>query len=52
MNDERASADTGHADDLRAFLVVVRRALLMVVDWIDGRYQLPPPGRYREHRRK
>jgi hypothetical protein len=29
-----------HDDDLRAFLVVLRRALLMIVSWIEQRYGL------------
>jgi hypothetical protein len=29
-----------HDDDLRAFLVVLRRALLMVCAWIEQRYGL------------
>jgi hypothetical protein len=28
-------------DDLRAFLLVVRRALLLIVDFIERRYDLP-----------
>lgn len=27
-------------DDLREFMLVLRRALLMVVDWIERRYNL------------
>lgn len=27
-------------DDLREFMIVLRRALLMVVDWIEKRYGL------------
>jgi hypothetical protein len=29
-----------HNDDLREFLLVVRQALLMIVRWIEKRYNL------------
>lgn len=29
-----------HSDDLRDFLLVLRRALLMVTGWIERRYQV------------
>lgn len=33
-------------DDLREFLLVLRRALLMVVNWIEQRYRLGPEPTY------
>lgn len=32
----------GEADRLHSFLIVLRRALLMIVRWIEGEYHLPP----------
>ena len=29
-----------HADDLREFLLVLRRALLMITAWIERKYQI------------
>ncbi len=29
-------------DDLRAFLIELRRVLLLICDWIEKRYKLPP----------
>lgn len=34
------AAGNGEQDDLREFLIVLRRALLLVVDWIERRYGL------------
>lgn len=31
---------TAKADDLREFMIVLRQALLMIVDWIERRYGL------------
>lgn len=33
-------------DDLREFLLVLRRALLMLVNWIEQRYRLGPEPTY------
>lgn len=33
-------------DDLREFLLVLRRALLMVVNWIEQRYHLAAEAQY------
>lgn len=33
-------------DDLREFLLVLRRALLMIVSWIEQRYRLAPEPQY------
>ncbi len=37
-----------HDSDLKQFLLVLRQALLIVLYWIEDKYQLPPPTRYRE----
>jgi hypothetical protein len=39
---------TGSGRDLQEFLKVVRQALLIVVYWIEDKYHLPPPTRYRD----
>jgi len=31
-------------EDLREFLLLVRRALLMIIRWIERRYRLEPNG--------
>ena len=36
-------------DDLREFLIVVRKAMLEVVYWIEEKYKLAPPDRYRQY---
>lgn len=33
-------------DDLREFLLVLRRAMLMVIGWIETRYKLGPEPTY------
>lgn len=33
---------TKQQDDMREFMLVLRRALLMIVKWIDKRYDLRP----------
>jgi len=33
-------------DDMKAFLLVVRRALLMICAWIENRYNLKRPSEY------
>lgn len=30
-------------DDMKEFMLVLRRALLMIVRWIDKKYDLRPP---------
>jgi len=32
------------ADDLRQLLIVIRRALMLIVRYIENRYRLPPSG--------
>jgi hypothetical protein len=32
------------ANDLRDLLIVIRRALLLIVRYIESRYRLPPSG--------
>lgn len=36
----RSNSEPSQTDELREFLIVVRRALLMVARWIEKRYQL------------
>jgi hypothetical protein len=31
-----------NADETREFLLIVRRALLMIARWIERKYSLPP----------
>ena len=41
-NSERHMDD----NDMKAFLLVVRRALLMICAWIENRYNLRKPSEY------
>jgi hypothetical protein len=33
-----------NSDDLREFFLMVRRALLMIVRWIESKYNIEPAG--------
>lgn len=44
----REGSSATQENDLKQFLLVLRQALLIVLYWIEDKYQLPPPTRYRE----